>query len=222
MKEYFADDFHIVNVKPKPLMVLRPKLAGSNGMNVDLTLVAFKTETCHHCKVLDGVYSELAKKIEGVNFDYIFLNKKNNMVVAQNSGQTPFGITGVPRLILFVNGVAYAMFPPGVQRDFNNIVKFLTQQINGDKESLRRFTGFIRSLPELANGAKQGSGMGSAARAAPKSEAEIAAMKLANEATGTPMYKSGDEFCNGMYTVVCDDSSCQLTYDQMCKMNPSV
>ena len=218
MKEYFAEDFQLVPIRgQKPLLVLKPKLVGSRGMNVDLTMVAFKTETCHHCKNLDIVYNELARKVEGVGFDIVYLNKRNNMTIAQMANQTPFQITGVPRMILFVNGVAYNQFPTGVSRDFNTIVRFLQEQINGDKDRLRQFVSFIRGVGDL-----EGSAGRMAAPAAPKSEAEMTARKLSHESMGCPVFKSGDEYCNGMYTVVCDDNSCQLTYDQMCKMNPSL
>lgn len=209
-RTYTANDFSLITMRDGTQRFLI-RSSTNNNVQVNLSLVAFKTHKCEFCRALDREYDLLSQKVDGVSFDSVFLDE-NNMMLIKMGAQTPFQLTSVPLIILFVNGVSYMRFPQGIPRDFSNITKFLTMNVNNSKKELAEFVGEIKHA--ISN-------IGATTGSKTSSELQRVINSLSGESTGVPICYTGDTQCNGLYTVVCDDYECHISMADMERMNPT-
>ncbi len=210
---YSARDFVLTTMKDGSQHLVIKSLT-NNNVQVNLSLVAFKTHKCPHCQALEKEYEILASRVDGVSFDAVYLDDDNMSLVGM-SQRTPFAIKGIPLLVLFVNGVGFTRFPQGVPRDFKNITDFLTANVNKNKDGLSKF---ITEIKFAMNNNIQPTNNNSINKA---SELQKTIHSLSHESTGVPVCQAGSSECNGLYTVLCNDAECYITMSDMQNMNPT-
>ena len=93
-------------------------IIGVNG----ITLVMFYSQNCKYCSAFMPQYLSLPGSIIGVNFGLCCVDGKNNQIIKMSkTSSTP--IAGVPKIILYNDGVPYVEYTG--QRNRQNILQFL-------------------------------------------------------------------------------------------------